>query len=739
MNKSDKSAGLIYQVATPSPLRRLFDYLPPQASHDPILPGTRVIVPFGRREVVGIVIANKSTSDVTPDQLKTITTVLDGAPLFSPHMLELLQWAANYYHSPLGEVLSTALPTQLRRGKALPGEKSWRLTRLGKGLPEHALQRAPRQQQALHMLQTNPSVSHNDLLASGVSAATLRILADKQLAESFSKRHGTRPFDNTNVLREPALALLPDQEKAILAQEQHGYHAYLLEGETGSGKTEVYLQAITKVLRYGRQALVLVPEINLTPQMLDRFQRRFHCAIAVIHSGLGDSDKLLAWQGAADGSAAIVIGTRSAVFTPMHNLGIIIVDEEHDSSFKQQEGFHYSARDIAVMRASRENIPILLGSATPSLESLVNCLEGRYQHQRLVGRPGSATQPVWQLIDIRKLRLNTGFSRPVIEAIGDELSAGHQVLVFLNRRGFAPTLMCHDCGWVSTCRRCDARLTFHQSGPLLLCHHCEYREPLPSACPACSGQQLQHLGQGTERGEAILEVLFPETPVIRVDRDTTRRKDAMAEVISEVGTGKPCIVVGTQMLAKGHHFPNVTLVVILDADSGLYSPDFRATERMGQLITQVAGRAGRGEAPGRVMIQSHNCDHPLLNLLARHEYHEFAQQILAERRLSAMPPFASMALLRADAPQRGKALTLLKAAREHCETIAPSRVDVRYLGPFAAPLEYRNGRYRYQLLIITDRRKTLHSLLGQLHAWLESARAARQVRWSLDVDPQDMA
>jgi primosomal protein N' (replication factor Y) len=734
-----QSADLIYQVAIPSPLRRLFDYLPPNDAEQNVVPGARVKVPFGRRTLVGVVVAIQSESELSANQLKAITAVLDSEPAFSAKLLTLLQWASAYYHHPIGEVLASALPALMRGGKPPPMETRWRLTTHGKGLPDNPLSRAPRQAELIKLLQRNDHLSKQQLERYEVSTATIRTLLKKELIESYQHTQKSKPFDQENLLLEEALPLLSDQLNVMELMELHGYHSYLLEGETGSGKTEIYLQAIAKVLRYGRQALVLVPEISLTPQTLQRFEHRFKCPIVVLHSGLSDIERLSAWHAAKTGSAAIIIGTRSAVFTPMLNPGIIIVDEEHDPSFKQQDGFRYSARDVAVMRANLEQMPIILGSATPSLESLYNCQVNRYHHLRLKGRPGGASQPEWQLVDIRQSHLTTGFSKPVIDAMERELSAGHQVLVFLNRRGFAPTLMCHNCGWVAVCEGCDARLTFHQSSHQLVCHHCEKRGSTPTDCPQCHSDQLQYLGQGTERGESILEALFPEIPIIRVDRDTTRRRQAMADVVTRVGSGKPCILVGTQILAKGHHFPKVTLVVVLDADNGLYSPDFRATERLGQLITQVAGRAGRGGIPGSVMIQSHHCEHPLLVLLTQHQYPSFAALLMNERQLGALPPFSNMAVMRAEAPLSKDAQHLLVEARRYCQSFAAGSPTLRYLGPFPAPLERRNNRFRYQLLLIAEQRSALHRILDNLARWMETNRAARNIRWSLDIDPQDMS
>jgi len=729
-----------YQVAVQSPLRRLFDYLPPVDTDSALEPGVRVTVPFGKREVTGIVVSNTASSDYPVDKLKPISAVLDKTPLIPPVLFDVLLWAARYYQHPLGDVLATALPTLLRKGGDLPQQSFWRLSTHGKGLPDNALRRAPSQQALLQLLQQHDCLSKEALAAAGVNTATIRSLKNKELIESFNTTISGQSFDpngELDILAEKPLTLSTDQQKALEQVELHAYHSYLIDGETGSGKTEVYLQAIANGLRYGKQALVLIPEINLSPQTLARFQARFNCPIALIHSGLSERQRLEAWWAAASGSAGIIIGTRSAAFVPMKSPGIIIVDEEHDSSFKQQEGFRYSARDVAVMRANREKIPLLLGSATPSLESLYNCQQQRYRHISIKGRHGGAVQAAWQLVDIRHSQLNTGFSQTVIEAMSTQLAEGNQILVFLNRRGFAPTLMCHDCGWVANCKHCDAHLTVHTNRPGLHCHHCESRQALPSTCPECRSEQLNYLGQGTERSEATLQALFPDTIVHRVDRDSTGNKHAMEELLAHINKNEACILVGTQMLAKGHHFPGVTLVVVLDADTSLFSTDFRALEKMGQLITQVAGRAGRGAKPGVVMIQSHHCEHPVFELLSQHSYAKFAQHILQERQFSAMPPYTNAALIRAEFHQGGEALGLLQRARAFLESQMPSSPVLRYLGPFPAAMEKRGGRYRYQLTLIGTERRDLHQLLGRLSYWLEQDKSARKVRWSIDVDPQD--
>ncbi len=735
------TAGFLYRVAVPSPLRRLFDYLPPEdAGEEPLQPGCRVLVPFGQRRLVGLVVASAPVEDRAVARLRPVAAVLDDRPLMPAALFQVCLWAADYYQHPPGEALMSALPVLLRKGEppATPAEY-WQLSVHGRGLAENALARAPRQQELLGLLRQGP-LAREAIRAAGIDSAILRALRDKKLIEprTQAQEGNDKPVEPpAGSLKESPLTLYPGQQDVLDAIELHGYGAYLLQGETGSGKTEVYLQVIEKILRYGRQALVLIPEISLTPQTLGRFRRRFQCRIAVLHSGLSQRQRLEAWQAARTGKAGIVIGTRSAVFTPLSAPGAIIVDEEHDASYKQQEGFRYSARDVAVMRAHRERIPVILGSATPALETLNNADRGRYRHLRLDRRPDGTGQPRWQLVDIRHLPMTTGLSAPLIESIGEELKAGNQVLVFLNRRGYAPVLMCHDCGWTALCPRCDRRMTSHRAENRLRCHHCEYAAAIPVRCPECRSPSLQFLGQGTERGEALLSSLFPDTRVLRIDRDTTRRKDAMTDMVAEVGTGEPCILVGTQILAKGHHFPDVTLVAILDIDAGLFSSDFRATERLGQTIIQVAGRAGRGHKAGRVLLQSHHCDHPLIDRLTAEGYDSFARSLLAERALNGMPPFRNLALLRGEHGNAADAEGLLARARELAEAQHPPSTGIQYLGPLPSPLEKKAGRYRYQLSIICDSRPLLQRLLRDLCTTLEGDKLARQVRWSVDVDPID--
>ena len=724
----------ILRLAVPVPLRRSFDYLPPEScSRDQVTslkPGCRILVPFGNRQLVGILLELRETSDIPDGQLKPALQIIDPLPVLPINILKLCQWAASYYQHPLGDVFTNALPALLRKGSPLLTEIHWQLSTEGKGLPEGALRRAPKQAQCLQLLQAG-RINIHQLAEAGLGRNHIKQLVDKGLAEVV---HLDIKACSPDRDREAPPTLNQEQTTAVeTVLSQAGYQSYLLDGVTGSGKTEVYLQLIEHFLNKGKQCLVLVPEIGLTPQTLSRFERRFNCPIAMLHSGLTDNERLATWQLAANNQAKIIIGTRSAVFTPMPELGLIIVDEEHDSSLKQQDGFRYSARDIAVKRALDLQCPVTLGSATPSLESLHNVQEQRYRHLVLQQRATGAQLPSFQLLDIRKSPLDEGFSPALLEAIHQEITAGNQVLVFINRRGYAPTLLCHDCGWVAQCQHCDARLTTHFQLKRLCCHHCDHQQALPSHCPACSSTQLHFQGIGTERSERFLQRQFPSTPVHRIDRDTTSRKDSLATLIEQIHSGNPCILVGTQMLAKGHHFPDVTLVAMLDIDSSLFSADFRGPERMGQLLVQVSGRAGRANKPGKVIIQSHQPDHPLLIQLIHHDYAHFAQQLLTERQQLNMPPAGHIALIRADARDLLLAEQFLHGLRQQTELDG-----AQVLGPIPSPMTKRAGRFRAQLMVHSPNRKQLHIVVKRLLDTGEQHKLGNRLHWSVDIDPIEM-
>ncbi|SDJ32281.1 replication restart DNA helicase PriA [Pseudomonas indica] len=734
----------ILRLALPSPLRRLFDYRAPTGvPRGALQPGVRLRVPFGRREVVGVLVELSDHSEVPADKLKAALELLDQRPPLPASLFKLCLWTAQYYQHSLGDTLSWALPVLLRQGEPAEArqERFWHAAPDVR-LDDPRLARAPRQKQALQTLAQHPhGVAHQLLGKLQINKDSLDLLLEKGLVRVEVRRH--RPAEHHGGwLAQPELPLNAEQRAA--AEAVHAgfgrFGAYLLAGVTGSGKTEVYLQLIRQTLEAGKQALVLIPEINLGPQTLERFARRFNARIALLHSNVNDRERLDAWLAARDGEADIVIGTRSALFTPLKHPGLIIVDEEHDASYKQQEGLRYHARDLALVRARQEDVPILLGSATPSLESLQNAYAGRYALLKLTQRAGGARQPRFLRLDVKSRPLDSGISGPMQQAIGQTLEAGQQVLVFLNRRGFAPTLLCHDCGWISQCPRCDARMTVHQRSGELRCHHCGHAQRPPSNCPDCGKVDLRPIGAGTERAEERLRILFPEYPVLRIDRDSTSRKGAMDQLFGTIQRGHPCILVGTQMLAKGHHFPRVTLVAILDADGGLFSADFRASERMAQLIVQVAGRAGRAEEPGKVIIQTHLADHPLLVQLTEQGYFAFAEQALSERRAAGLPPFTHLALLRAEAHKPGQAEGFLdEACTEADRLLAELQLgSIELLGPVPAPMERRAGRYRAQLLLQGNARAPLHRLMNAWLPILEHLPGGRAVRWSLDVDPIDL-
>ncbi len=730
---------VLIRVAVPVPLFGDFDYLPPPGM-DPqaVAVGARVRVPFGRTAQVGLVLDNAvEDSEVPQEKLRPIAEVLDAEPLFSAEDIAFLRWVADYYHHPLGEALLHALPTVLRKGQPLlPAQRQgWRPTANGRGAEPQELSRAPKQRRLLAWLQQRPEGIETAELGYelGPCRDQLKALEARGWVEPCvpPARPGERQL-------QPAPALNPAQHQAVVAIRETlgGFAPFLLDGITGSGKTEVYLQAIETALEQGRQVLVLVPEIGLTPQLQRRFKRRVREPMAILHSGLADGERLRAWQQVRSGEARLLLGTRSALFTPLPELGLIIVDEEHDLSFKQQDGLRYSARDLAVALAQRRGCPVALGSATPSLESLHNAQQGRYRHLILPERAGGAQSPPISLLDMRALRLDEGLAPALLQGVRATLDAGEQVLLFLNRRGYAPLLACHDCGWVADCDHCDARMTLHQASRVLWCHHCGARRPLPERCPQCNSGSLRALGQGTERLEGVLRRAFPEAPLVRIDRDSTRRKGELELRLNEIRAGRYPLLIGTQMLAKGHHFPDVTLAGILNADNGLFGADYRAMERLAQLIIQVAGRAGRAEKPGRVVIQTYHPDHPLLRLLIGQGYAAFAKEALRERQEARLPPFGYQALLRADArkPEAMQAF-LDQAAEAARRRVGDAPVEV--LGPIPAPMEKRIGRFHGHLLLQAESRPLLQQVLRE---WVRSLPPGRggALRWSLDVDPQEL-
>ncbi len=736
--------GPILRIAVPSPLARTFDYLPPPDGDLATLrPGVRVRVPFGRRQTVGFLIEIGADSELDPALLRPALAVLDREPILSADVLVLIRWAWRYYHHPPGEAFATALPVLLRQGEPalIPQPPPvWRITATGlAALAESvALRRAPVQRRLLDHLAQCPAGLDAETLRPVVrdSPATLRALQARGWVESGAADAPTltEPLPTVPIVPPPPSVAQADAI-AVIGAEFDRFQVFLLEGVTGSGKTEVYLCLIEAVLAHGRQALVLTPEIGLTPQLLARFRERLPGPLAVLHSGLSDRERLNAWLLARDGAAKVVVGTRSAVFAPLRVPGLLIVDEEHDSSYKQQDGFRYHARDLAVIRGRQLGIPVVLGSATPALESIQNARTGRYRLLQLPERVGGGAEPPILILDVRRQPMIEGLSQPLLDRMRAHLDRNEQVLLFLNRRGFAPILLCHECGWLSECRHCDARMTLHLRQRRLTCHHCGDNRLVDAVCPLCGSVDLRAVGHGTERLETALRPLFPGIGIARLDRDSTRRRGSLESLLADIHNGDRRILIGTQMLAKGHHFPDVTLVGIVDADQGLYGVDFRSSERMAQLILQVAGRAGRAEKPGTVIIQTHHPDHPLLRVLVAEGYPGFAAAALAERQEALLPPFAHQALLRAEAVDPERALAFLNAARALAEPIADG---LELLGPAPAPMERRAGRYRAHLLIQATQRQMLHRFLDRWTGLLWTERGDRQVRWSLDVDPMEL-
>jgi primosomal protein N' (replication factor Y) (superfamily II helicase) len=743
---------LILQVAIDTPLRQVFDYLPPstQAQEPPPL-GVRVLVPFGRQRLIGILVGIVAESAVPAAKLKSALELLDESPVYDPVTFELLRWAAEYYHHPIGEVYAAALPVSLRAGQpAAASIEHWSITEDGRQeLARPSSRRAPQQRALLSWLAERSSATAAEVSETFKPAHLKSLEARGWVVRRSSRLTGSHLADSHltddlgSVEVQPgALALTGAQAQAVetILTTLRTFSVHLLYGVTGSGKTEVYLQVIAAAIAEEGQALVLVPEIALTPQLVDRFRRRFSAGVAVVHSGLTDSERRDAWRAAHSGQARIIIGTRSAVFTSMLKLRLIVVDEEHDASYKQHEGFRYSARDLSVMRARGAGVPVILGSATPSLETLENAASGRYAKHILPQRPGAAQPPRMLLVDLRRHAAEQGLSTPAMQAIGQHLKAGGQVIVFLNRRGYAPSLFCNSCGWVAPCGHCDARMTLHRRALKLRCHHCGAQAPVPTICASC-GQALLPVGQGTERVEETLTRLFPDAPLARLDRDTASARGAIQTVLERVHSGDARILVGTQMLTKGHHFPEVTLVVILDADQGLFASDFRATERLAQTITQVAGRAGRESRPGEVMIQTQFPEHPLLQRLIAEGYESFAASALEERREAGWPPYSRLALLRAEAKDSAGLDEFLRAAAASGHALNETAIKesaVKIFGPAAALIARRADHFRAHLLIETAARSSLQRFLTRWLPQVEALPGPKGLRWSIDVDPLEV-
>ncbi|MCK3654535.1 primosomal protein N' [Pasteurellaceae bacterium Macca] len=734
----------LVRLALPVPLARHFDYLLPQEM--PITQGARVRVPFGRQEKIGIVIGFPEESDVPKEKLKAISEVLDQHNLFDEEMWHLLTWAANYYHAPLGEVLVSALPVKLRQGESTQRQAPmlFQVTEKGKEALASGMTLKAKKQHAL-LQELARLTNYFPKSSERYSPAVWKALGEKGYIEAVDQPFTPLPWAEKLAQRPIAVAqnrlVLNTQQSLVVSRLNfhQGFGAFLLNGVTGSGKTEVYLQVIEEVLKRGAQVLVLVPEIGLTPQTIQRFQARFNVEIDALHSHLNDSERLNTWLRAKNGESAIIIGTRSALFTQFQRLGLIIIDEEHDGSFKQQDGWRYHARDLAVLRAKNLAIPIILGSATPSLESLHNVQNGKFTELQLSRRAGLSQFSAQQLIDLKNQPITAGLSQQLIKQMQQHLEKGNQVMLFLNRRGFAPVLLCHECGWICQCDSCEKPYTYHQKNRVLRCHHCASQRVVPLQCGHCGSTHLITTGVGTEQLEQALSERFPDFRISRIDRDSTARKGALEQNLQEIQAGKSQILIGTQMLAKGHHFPNVTLVALVNVDSSLFSTDFRAEERLAQLYVQVAGRAGRGEKQGEVVLQTHYPDHPLLKSLLTEGYGAFAQEALKLRQLMGLPPYASQVLFRGVGRDNDKVAEFLQNLTACLQQIITQQgwQGFQLLGPFHSPMAKKAGHYRWQLLVQHTHRGLLQQLLS--HFDLHKAQFLRNnIRLTVDIDPQDL-
>ncbi|MDP2562514.1 primosomal protein N' [Psychrobium sp. 1_MG-2023] len=734
----------LVEVAVPTPLRRKFSYLCPSEFALPSV-GARVEVPFGSRTLIAMVTGLLEESEVNRDKLKALTQVLDDDSLQPITIHKLLGWASNYYLYSLGEIYHQSMPALLRKGEAatIAPILQWQLTEQGQSTEPDSLARAKKQQQLVSLLHQGPHTPAQ-LKQQDISSATIKAVEKKALIEQVAKPLAAPcSWTDEQINHDDRLVLNKEQAIAVAAINiERGYSSSLLLGITGSGKTEVYLQAIEQVINAGKQALIIVPEIGLTPQTLHRFQSRFNVPIVFLHSGLNDKERLDGWLKAQQGQAALIIGTRSAIFTPLKRPGMIIVDEEHDSSLKQQDTFRYNARDLAVVRANIEQIPLVLGSATPCFETLHNAKLGKYQQLTLSKRAANASEASHQIIDIKGVQLQSGLSPQLIQLMEHHLSRGNQVMLFLNRRGYAPALLCHECGWLGDCHRCDAHYTVHQRYRYIQCHHCGDQHGIPTQCPGCGSTQLVTAGVGTEQLEQTVNELFPQYKSVRIDRDSTRRKGSLDESLEGINNNDYQVLIGTQMLAKGHHFPDVTLVALLDVDGALFSGDFRASEKLAQLYLQVSGRAGRASKPGQVALQTHHPEHQLLQRLNSEGYSSFSEDALTERKIAQLPPYWHMALLRIESHNPQHITVFNQVLQDIAQLILQQLVSkespLRQIGPMPSPMERRAGKFRWQVIFEASKRSQLHKFLTVLIGELDKHKASRLVRWSIDVDPIDM-
>lgn len=723
----------IIRVALNIPIDTLFDYLAADANEQDI--GLRACVPFGKKLMTGVIVAVSSETQISAEKLKSAQFIFrDIAPLPAA-LFDLFHFCSHYYHHPLGMVVMNGLPGKLRGSKPIKLKKNannyqFSLTDTGKRID---LSGIPARNRIARRLLTE---LHHTTVLTNHKARQISPRAGKLLQDWIQSGWiTTMPVPVIAITKTVEIpTLTSEQEIAVntIVADMRKFNTWLLHGITGSGKTEVYLRIIAQALSQNKQTLALIPEISLTPQLEAVFRTRFPTVPLVsLHSGLNDTERLSSWLQAQQGEAKIILGTRLAVFTPLPDLGLVIVDEEQDSSFKQQDGLRYSARDLAIFRARQTDIPIILGSATPSLESYYNALNNRYRSVRLQSRAiKNAALPLIQCIDARINKTQEGLSEPLITALDKNLAEKHQSLIFINRRGYAPVLLCKSCGWTAVCQRCSSRLVVHLRDKQLCCHHCGHQENFPRACPHCGNQDIAPFGQGTQRVEETLTAHFPAARILRIDRDSIRRKDAWQNILQKIHAQEVDILVGTQLLAKGHDFPNLSLVGILNSDTSLYSTDLRASERLFAQLMQVAGRAGRANVAGHVLIQTEFPDHPLYHALQKHDYDALAQTLLAERKIAGFPPYIYQALLRAEAHNIQIVLDFLTQAANFANP--PKSVEI--FDPVPAQMLRLKGLERAHLLVQSTSRKALQEFLAKWYVQI-NALSTHKIRWILDVDP----
>jgi len=722
------------------PLHRLFEYSISDEQLAQCEVGCRLKVPFGSKKMLGIALSFSDTCSFDSSKVKPIISIVDKQPIFSTERLALAKWLSQFYIFALGDVLSTMMPALLRKGENAVPEPVEYLS-LNADAAEalsieelKSLFKRSKKQAALFQ-----QLSQNAMLLKDArqhfSGAIVKGLIDKSLASIELVSPANNSWQANLVLGEKKRAN-PEQAIAIAAiNHASNYTSFLIEGVTGSGKTEVYLQVIEEILLHGKQVLILVPEIGLTPQTVQRFEQRFGNVVAVWHSALTDNERRIVWQQAKHNQIGIIIGTRSSVFLPLAKPGMIIVDEEHDESFKQQDNLRYHARDVAAYRAKQYNIPLVLGTATPSLESLHNALSHKYRHLVLAQRAGNASMPTQHLIDLTGLPLEAGVAPAMLERIEQQLKAGNQVLIYVNRRGYAPALICEQCGHVESCLDCDNPFTVHMSANNLQCHRCGKFEEYVPKCKQCHSKNVSTQGIGTEQIQAMLTKRFHQYSCVRIDSDSTRGKRKLNDLLDEINQNKHQILVGTQILSKGHHFPNVTLALILNVDSFLFSSDYRAPEKLAQLVTQLSGRAGRANKSGEVWLQSYQVGHPLLQDLVNNGYSHFSRTLLEERIAANLPPVSYQAAIRVEHAELSTILHFLQYASQ----LLAQFKQLHYVGPFPAGVEKKQGRYRFITVARADSSAYLIKAMQQVKQALGVHSYSAKLRWNIDIMPTDFS